>query len=1235
MAFTHLHLHTEYSLLDGANRIKDLVARLQELGMTSCAITDHGVMYGVIDFYRAMKAHNLKPIIGCELYLAPRGRRDKEAGIDNKPYHLVLLAKDYQGYQNLMRLVSCAFIEGFYYRPRIDWELLEKYHEGLICLSACLSGELAVTYLNQGYDAAKEVALRYAKLFGPENYYLEVQANHLLDQLKVNKAWQTLSRETGLPLVATNDCHYLKQESAKAHEVLVCMQTGKKLKDQDRMRMDSDDFYIKSEAEMAEYFSDLPEAISNTQVIADRCNLEIPFGQMHLPKFVPKDGSSSPDYLTKLAEQGLATRLKERGAKAAPADYQKRLQHELNVIQKMGFVDYFLIVYDFVRFAHEQQIMVGPGRGSGGGSLVAYALRITNIDPLEFNLLFERFLNPERVSMPDFDLDFCYERRGEIIHYVTEKYGADHVCQIITFGTLAARQSIRDVARVLDLSFADTSNIIKQIPSMLNITIDQALEMSQDLHREYDNNPQTREIIDLARQFEGMPRHASTHAAGVVIADVPIVEVAPLSVNDEAVVVQYDKDVIESIGLVKMDFLGLRTLTVMRDTAEMAAKNHGVTIDFDQIPFDDANVYRMLGAGDTAGVFQLESSGMTSFIKEMKPKRLEDIIAGISLYRPGPMEQIPKYLESLRNPDKISYEHVLLEPILNMTYGCIVYQEQVMQIVRDLAGFSMGQADNVRRAMSKKKPEILRRYKSIFIHGGQDENGREVKGAVANGVPEEVADKIFEEVEAFAGYAFNKSHAAGYAVLAYQTAWLKYYYPVEFMAAMLNSFLGNLGKAASYVRVCKKSAVKVLPPNINSSQARFSAQDGAILFALGAIKNVGEKAIQQVIDERESKGKFKSFGDFIHRVVGLDINRKTIESLIKSSALDCFEVPRVQLMAVYEAFMTSVQKSKDQAMEGQVSIFELMGEPSQKISEPDYPKDMPKFTLSQRLSMEKEVLGFYISGHPLDEFVELIKNLVSLESSQLRPEEDSSLDSSPDLEDQALTTSSLEVKDKQEVTMAGIVLNKQEHLTKNNDKMAFLTMEDLEGSYEVVVFPKLFSQVAYLIQENKVLLIKGKISLRDEQNPNLIADQIIELQAGQRPEDPVFEAFIPDSSLPGAGKRPGDVAARPDRLRQDESRVSLSLGQAPNPLDIKEQGESYWPGQTAASALKLVICCNVDFTESDYTNLKAMLEYFSGDLPVYLYLEKEHRFSRRVFSVGKEYIEMLAQRYGHENMFFA
>lgn len=750
MQFTHLHLHTEYSLLDGANRINDLVPRLKELGMDSCAITDHGVMYGVIDFYKKMKANQIKPIIGCEVYVAPRKRMDKVSGLDNNPYHLVLLAKNYQGYKNLMKLVSYGFTEGFYYRPRIDFQLLEKYQEGLICLSACLSGEVARTYFNQGYDEAKKVALRYDKLFGRSNYYLEVQANDLPEQLNLNQALISLSKETGIPLVATNDCHYGKQDSAYAHDVLVCMQTGKKLKDTDRMRMDTDQFYIKSPQEMIDYFSDLPQAIQNTQVIVDKCNLEIPFGQIHLPTFIPHDGSDSKEYLEKLALTGLKERLKHKQSDLPDQDYYDRLEKELNVIKSMGYTDYFLIVWDFVRFAHDNDIMVGPGRGSGGGSLVAYVLKITNIDPLQFNLLFERFLNPERVSMPDFDLDFCYERRSELIEYVTQKYGSNHVCQIITFGTLAARQSIRDVARVLDVSFAETSRIIKMIPTVLNITIDQALETSKDLQKDYQSNEQTKEIIDLARQFEGMPRHASTHAAGVVIADEPIVEIAPLSLNDDAVVVQFDKDIIESIGLIKMDFLGLRTLTVMRDTVDMVKENQGKEIYFEKIPFDDARVYEMLSDGETAGVFQLESPGMTSFIKEMKPSNLEDVIAGISLYRPGPMDQIPKYIRSLHNPETISYDHALLEPILNLTYGCIIYQEQVMQIVRELAGFSMGQSDNVRRAMSKKKPEILARYKNIFIYGGEDENGKDVSGALEHGVPLAIADKIFEEVEAFA-----------------------------------------------------------------------------------------------------------------------------------------------------------------------------------------------------------------------------------------------------------------------------------------------------------------------------------------------------------------------------------------------------------------------------------------------------------------------------------------------------
>ncbi len=1204
MSFTHLHLHTEYSLLDGANRIGDLIPRLKELGMSSCAITDHGVMYGVIDFYRSMKAAGLKPIIGCEVYVAPRGREDKVAGYDNRPYHLVLLAKNLTGYKNLIKLVSYGFTEGFYYRPRIDFSLLEKYHDGLICLSGCLSGEIARAYFEQGYMEAKKVALTYRELFA-EDYYLEVQANDLPEQLELNQALFRLSEETGIAPVATNDCHYPTKEAAYAHEVLVCMQTGKKLKDSDRMQMDTDAFYVKSPEEMQTFFAETPSAVANTQVIADKCNLEIPFGEMHLPTFIPPDGSASEQYIVKLAEQGLRERLRLKKTEIPEEKYFGRLYHELDVIKQMGFVDYFLIVYDFVRFAHENQIMVGPGRGSGGGSLVAYALKITNIDPLQFNLLFERFLNPERVSMPDFDMDFCYERRGELIDYVTRKYGSDHVCQIITFGTLAARQSIRDVARVLDIPFAETSRIVKMIPNVLNITIDRALETSKEFKNEYDTNAQTKEVIDLARQFEGMPRHASTHAAGVVIADVPITDVAPLSLNDEAVVVQYDKDIIESIGLIKMDFLGLRTLTVMRDTADLAAANHAVKIDFDQIPFDDKNVYQMLSDGDTAGVFQLESGGMTSFMKEMKPSSLEDIIAGISLYRPGPMEQIPKYVRSLHHPETISYDHALLKPILNMTYGCIVYQEQVMQIVRELAGFSMGQSDNVRRAMAKKKPEILSRYKNIFIHGGEDENGKYVKGAVANGVPEKIADRIFEEVEAFAGYAFNKSHATGYAVLAYQTAWLKYYYPVEFMAAMLNSFLGNLDKAANYIRVCKDAHIKVLPPDINKSQCRFSAENNAIRFALGAIKNVGTKAISQVIAEREKNGPFKTFGDFIHRIIDLDINRKVIESLIKSSALDCFGVPRVQFMAVYEEFMNRVQSSGRQAMEGQLSLFDLTDDTPQKIVEPEYQPSLKEYSKSRLLAMEKEVLGVYVTGHPLDSYKDMIQKTVNLDSSKLqvnKPEIDQTDET--DLQGRF----DLEIEDQQSVIMAGIIVGKQELYTRNNDKMAFLTLEDLAGTFEVVVFPNLYQDVRFLLVENKVLLINGHISFRDEENPNVLADKIIELNEDEEiPED----------------------------FRSPEHALNSRSSQAERFKPVRQRpGFAAAPPAKLAGQPALLIRVGRNFTKTDIENLSAMLEYFSGDTKVTLYSEEQDRLMQKDLSIDLQYLELFIRRYNEENFIF-
>ncbi|MGI6579890.1 MAG: DNA polymerase III subunit alpha [Saccharofermentanales bacterium] len=1224
MKFTHLHLHTEYSLLDGANRISDLAPRLLALGMDSCAITDHGVMYGVIDFYRTMQANGIKPIIGCEVYVAKRGREDKISGIDNQSYHLVLLAENNQGYKNLMKLVSCGFLEGFYYKPRIDFSLLEKYHEGLICLSACLSSELARTFMERGYKEAKQVALKYDALFGRNNYFLEVQANDLPDQLQYNQALIRMSRETGIPLVATNDCHYPTKESAYAHEVLLCMQTGKKLKDEDRLHMDTDHFYIKSPEEMAAAFAEIPEVIENTQLITERCNVEIPFGKMHLPKFVPDDGSDSGEYIRKLASEGLEERLKFKQSDHAPEIYYERLARELDVIENMGYIDYFLIVWDFVRFAHDNNIMVGPGRGSGGGSLVAYALKITNIDPLQFNLLFERFLNPERVSMPDFDLDFCYERRGELIEYVTGKYGSDHVCQIITFGTLAARQSIRDVARVLDVSFAETSRIVKMIPEILNITIEDALAKSSDLKYDYDNNEQTKEIIDLALQFEGMPRHASTHAAGVVIADCPIVEVAPLSLNDESVVVQFDKDIIEDIGLIKMDFLGLRTLTVMRDTVDMVEENHGIKIDFDQIPFDDGNVYKMLSDGETAGVFQLESPGMTGFIKEMKPSNLEDIIAGISLYRPGPMEQIPKYVRCLHNPQTIFYDHPLLIPILNMTYGCIVYQEQVMQIVRELAGFSMGQADNVRRAMSKKKPEEMAKYKDLFIHGGTDENGKPVEGAVKNGVSEKIADQIFEEVQAFAGYAFNKSHAAGYAVLAYQTAWLKYYYPVEFMAAMLNSFLGNLDKAANYLRVCDKANIPILPPDINKSQARFKPEQNGIRFALGGIKNVGIKAISQVIEERNLNGDFKTFGDFISRISNYDINRKIIESLIKSSALDVFKIPRVQLMAVHEDFMSSVQRSKQQSMAGQLSLFDFDVTSDAKIVEPKYQPTLQEYSLARRLAMEKEVLGVYVSGHPLDDYQAAINNLVTLQSSKLMLKENLDEQAEP-ADDFMLEQQVLAVTDRQKVILAGIIVAKQELLTRSNEKMAFVTLEDLEGTFELVVFPKLFADVRFLLVENKVLLIAGQVSLRDDQNPNIIADQIIELNPDQKQLPPGMDSYLRGINGNADLSKFRKSVEVNDNFNSDNCQTEMII----DPDLLNNQ----FNVKTGEVNLKLGIKWEQELDAEATKALFAMLDYFSGDTPVYLFnsgIKRPINLDQPKF-FDLTYLEQLTKRYNAES----
>jgi len=1170
--FVHLHLHTEYSLLDGAIRIRSLAKRLKELGMNSCAITDHGVMYGTVDFFRIMEEEGIHPIIGCECYVAPRNRFNKEGSADREPYHLILLAKDNEGLKNLNRLVSAGFTEGFYYRPRIDRELLEKYSGGLIALSACLAGEVAQAVMKDQFEEAKQTALWYDGVFGRGNYYLEIQANTIPAQARVNQHLIRISQETGIPLAATNDCHYMRKEDAKAHDVLLCMQTGKHISDKDRMRMPTDDFYIKSEEEMRSFFPNIPSAIDNTTLIASMCQASYTFGVTHLPSFdIPAGFPDHDSFLLSLAQEGLTRRLLDIGDMTLHQTYRERLSYELSVISKMGFTDYFLIVWDFIKYARDKGIMVGPGRGSGAGSLVAYALAITNIDPLRYGLIFERFLNSERVSMPDFDIDFCYERRPEVIEYVTAKYGEDRVAQVITFGTLAARACVRDVARALEVPYAESDRLAKMIPFAIGMTIHKALELSPDLKSTYDNNQAAKDVLDTAILFEGMPRHASTHAAGVVISNGPLTDIAPLSKNDESVVVQFDKNNVEAIGLLKFDFLGLRTLTVMRDTAEMVLVNRGISIDYDHIPMDEQKVYEMIGHGDTEGIFQLESAGMTNFMTELAPTSIEDIIAGISLYRPGPMDQIPRYVKARHDPSLIHYDHPLLEPILNVTYGCMVYQEQAMQIVRDLAGFSMGQSDNIRRAMSKKKLSIMEKYREMFIFGGIDELGRTVDGAVRHGVPEKTAEKIFDDVTQFAGYAFNKSHAAAYAVIGYYTAYLKYHYPTEFMAAMLNSFRGNLSQAAWYVGCCKKMGLTVLAPDVNCSQAKFTTEgEGCIRIGLAAVKNVGESAINQLTGERTLNGSFTSFGDFLRRMFKLDMNRKMMESLVLASALDCFAIPRSQLLAAMDPFLTQLASSKKNQMDGQLSLFGLTDAAADtSLSEPQYP-GTEEFSISEKLAKEKEVLGLYVSGHPLEEYKDSIAYSTNTDSSAF-------VSASGEEE----TVAERVLMDQDLVIMAGLLLNRTTKTTKRQELMAFLQMEDLLGGYEVIVFPKVFQTYAQLLQENRVLLIRGRVSIREDEPPKLIAESFSELSknASDRKADPVT------SKRELHPYRPGMQSAAKEQ-EPEELTETAATSADPQRLGIRYEGTSGDPG---------------------FKRLLAALAYFHGPMQVVIFLSAQKK----------------------------
>ncbi len=1067
MEFTHLHVHTEYSLLDGSNKIKEYVARVKELGMDSAAITDHGVMYGVIDFYRAAREAGINPILGCEVYVAPGSRFDREVGSgDDRYYHLVLLAENNQGYSNLMKIVSKAFVEGFYYKPRVDLELLEKYHEGIIALSACLAGEVA-RYLARGmYEDAKIVALRYQDIFGKGNFFLELQDHGIPEQQTVNQQLLRMHRETGIDLVATNDVHYTMAEDAEPHDVLLCLQTQKKLSDENRMRYEGGQYYVKSPEEMARLFPYALEALENTHKIAERCHVEIEFGVTKLPKYDVPDGLTSWEYLNKLCYEGL-----EQRYHPVTEELKKRLDYELSTIKNMGYVDYFLIVWDFIKYARDNDIMVGPGRGSAAGSLVAYTLGITQLDPIRYDLLFERFLNPERVSMPDIDVDFCFERRQEVIDYVRRKYGDDCVVQIVTFGTLAARGVIRDVGRVLDMPYAQVDTIAKMIPQELNITIDKALGMNPELRKAYEEQDDIHRLIDLAKRLEGLPRHTSMHAAGVVISQKDVSEYVPLSrAQDGSIVTQFTMTTLEELGLLKMDFLGLRTLTVIQNAVKMVEKSTGMLLDMQKIDYNDKKVLDSLGTGRTDGVFQLESAGMKSFMKELKPQSLEDVIAGISLYRPGPMDFIPQYIRGKNRPDTIRYDCPQMEPILKPTYGCIVYQEQVMQIVRELAGYTLGRSDLVRRAMSKKKASVMAKERQNFVYGNAEEG---VPGCIANGISEEIANKIYDEMTDFAKYAFNKSHAAAYAVVSYQTAYLKYYYPVEFMAALMTSVVEMPNKVAEYISVCRQMGIRILPPDINHGFYGFSVDNGAIRYALSAIKSIGRPVIEGIVREREEHGEYTSLKTFIERNID-QINKRVVENLIKAGALDCLEGNRNQKMTVYTQIIDSINQDKKHTMAGQLSLFDIAPEEDKNEFEIRMPQaaEYPKETI---LTFEKEVLGIYLSGHPLERYRNMMEKMISAKTSDFQPDDETGIP---------------EVYDNQKVIVGGMITDKTIKYTKNNKVMAFLTVEDLVGTVEVVVFPRDYEKCQMFLNEDARLFIQGRVSAEDDKASKLILEKV-------------------------------------------------------------------------------------------------------------------------------------------------
>ena len=1067
MNFTHLHVHTEYSLLDGSNKIKEYVDRVKALGMDSAAITDHGVMYGVIDFYRAARAAGINPILGCEVYVAPGSRFDREAGSgDDRYYHLVLLAENNQGYSNLMKIVSKGFVEGFYYKPRVDLSLLEKYHEGIIALSACLAGEVA-RFLTRGmYEDAKKAALRYQDIFGKGNFFLELQDHGIPEQQNVNQQLLKMHRETGIELVVTNDVHYTLAEDAQPHDVLLCLQTGKKLADEDRMRYEGGQYYVKSPEEMERLFPYAPEALENTHKIAQRCHVEIEFGVTKLPKFDVPEGYTSWEYLNELCFRGLEERYQP-----VTEELKERLNYELSTIRNMGYVDYFLIVWDFIKYARDHDIMVGPGRGSAAGSLVAYTLGITQLDPIRYDLLFERFLNPERVSMPDIDVDFCFERRQEVIDYVRRKYGDDCVVQIVTFGTLAARGVIRDVGRVMDLPYAQVDTIAKMIPQELNITIDKALQMNPELKKVYEDQKEIHDLIDTAKRLEGLPRHTSMHAAGVVISQKDVSEYVPLSrASDGSIVTQFTMTTLEELGLLKMDFLGLRTLTVIQNAVHLIEQDAGVKLDMQHIDYNDKKVLDSLGTGRSDGVFQLESAGMKNFMKELKPQSLEDVIAGISLYRPGPMDFIPQYIRGKNRPDTIKYDCPQLEPILKPTYGCIVYQEQVMQIVRNLAGYTLGRSDLVRRAMSKKKAAVMEKERQNFVYGNEEEG---VPGCIANGISEQTANKIYDDMTDFAKYAFNKSHAAAYAVVSYQTAFLKYYYPVEFMAALMTSVIEMPTKVAEYIQVCRQMNIKILPPDVNRGAYGFSVDNGSIRYGLSAIKSVGRPVINALVEEREANGEYRSLKDFIERLTGT-VNKRAIENFIKAGALDCLEGSRRQKMLVYGQIVDSIAQEKKNSFAGQMSLFDLVSDEEKKEYEIRMP-DVEEYDKEMILAFEKDVLGIYLSGHPLERYRNIMEKMISAKTTDFQPDEESGIP---------------KVYDGQKVIIGGMITEKTIKYTRNNKVMAFLTVEDLLGTVEIVVFPRDYEKWQSMLNEDARVFVQGRVNAEDDKPSKLILEKV-------------------------------------------------------------------------------------------------------------------------------------------------